>query len=623
MPVVPTAYSLQPTALQPTAYSLHSLQPTAYRPTAFSLSNPLTTIMSVPRSRNSAPAAASQTSEKAARSRPTDPASGVDSPAGASVAAPKQARSIRSRKTGAYSTAGDALVGGKSSPAPRKKARPDGVERTPAGDKLRLLFVTSECAPYAKIGGLADVVAGLAKQLHQMGHEVRILMPLYASVDRSRHDIVFSGSACIHMGGGEENWVGVHTAILDGQVPIWFVDYDRFFNRPGIYDYAGSEYDDNAFRFALLSKAALQLCKDRDFIPDVMHVHDWPGALAPVYLKTWDRVLSPLSRTASVLTIHNIGYQGVYHASAFDYMGVGTDHFVGDEFEDHGKINLLKAGIHFADAITTVSPTHALEILGDGGHGLSPYLQNRRPDVFGILNGADYEHWNPAVDPLLPARYSPAHLSGKAVCKEDLQRRFGLEVRSDVPLFGIVSRLAHQKGFDLLSAALPRALDSMSFQFVLLGSGESRVEDFYRWLASTYPGRVGAHIGFSNDLSHLIEAGSDFFLMPSLYEPCGLNQIYSLKYGTLPIVRSTGGLADTVINYNEPTGTGTGFVFDQPTSQALFDTIGWAVSTWFDRPEHIKSLRQQAMACDFSWKKSAREYLAVYHHALQNRRGSG
>lgn len=454
-----------------------------------------------------------------------------------------------------------------------------------------------------------------------MGHDVRVCLPLYATIDRGKFGIVRVDSACVHMGQNEENWVGIHEATFDGEVPVWFVDHQRFFGRSGIYHDASGEYEDNAFRFALHSKTAIQLCKDHSWIPDVIHIHDWPTSLVAAFLKTWDRVLSPLSNTATVLTIHNVGYQGVYHASAMNYIGVGWEHFDSDKFEDHGRINLLKAGIHYADALTTVSPTHAKELLDPaGGMGLAPYLNARRDDLFGILNGADYEHWDPAIDTLIPAKFTPGDLAGKAVCKSALQERFHLAPRAEWPVFGIVSRFAAQKGFGLLRHALPQALNRMHMQLVVLGTGDSQTEDFFRWLQWAYPGRVGVHIGFSNELSHWIEAGSDFFLMPSLYEPCGLNQMYSMKYGTLPVVRATGGLDDTVENYNEATGEGTGFKFILPTDSALQNTIGWAVSTWFDRPHHIARLRRQAMAQEFSWTKSAREYEKVYKHALIKRR---
>ena len=488
---------------------------------------------------------------------------------------------------------------------------------------LKILFVSSECVPFAKTGGLADVVGGLSKALRRLGHDARVLIPLYSQIDRAKHGIKFVGTACVHMGGGLEHWVGLHQAMLDGEVPVWFLDYDAYFGRPGIYDGPLGHYMDNAFRFALLSKAALQLCKDFQFIPHILHAHDWPTATVPALLKTWDQILSPLSNTASVLTIHNIGYQGKYDANVMPYLGLGAEHFTPEKFEDFGKVNLLKAGIWFADALTTVSPAHATEILGPvGGQGLAMFLNNRRADLFGILNGVDYSDWSPSTDQHIPARFTAGDIRGKAICKAALQRHFHLEERADVPLFGIVSRFAYQKGFSLLREALPGALNNMVMQCVVLGNGDADTEDFFRGLSAAYPGRVGAHVGFSVELSHLIEAGSDFFLMPSLYEPCGLNQIYSLKYGTLPVVRATGGLDDTVQNYNEAAGTGTGFKFWEPSGLALYYCIGWAVSTWFDRPEHIVKMREQAMAQNYDWATSAKHYVNVYQHALQKKQPS-
>jgi starch synthase len=473
-----------------------------------------------------------------------------------------------------------------------------------------------------KTGGLGDVVGALPKVLRRMGLDARVVLPLYSSIDRERFRLQFVSSACIHMGHGEENWVGIYSSLLDDEVHVWFVDYDRFFGRPGIYHDGAGEYLDNAYRFALISKAALQICKDQNFIPEVMHCHDWPTSLVPVFLKTWDRILSPLSNTATVLTIHNIGYQGVYDPSVMRYLGLGDEHYRSDTLEDHGKVNLLKAGVAFADALTTVSPTHAVEILDPvGGCGLAPYLERRRGDLTGILNGVDEEHWNPSSDKLIPARFSASDMSGKIECKRELQRRFGLKVDDSVPLFGVITRFAHQKGMDLLIEASRPALDRMALQLVVLGSGDRHVEDYFRWLPSAYPGRVGSYIGFSNELSHLIEAGSDFFLMPSFYEPCGLNQMYSLKYGTLPVVRATGGLNDSVENYDERTGEGTGFKFFLPTGEALHDTIGWAVSTWFDRPHHIQAMRKRGMEKRFGWENSARKYVEVYRAAIRKKVG--
>jgi starch synthase len=481
----------------------------------------------------------------------------------------------------------------------------------PAPASKRIAFISSECTPLAQTGGLGDVVAGLSKALRKRGHDARVIMPLYGSIDRFKYGIQFVRSCCVHFGRGEEIWVGVFEGKL-GDVPIWFVDYERYFGRHVIYD-----GDEDAYRFAVLSKAALQICKDFNWIPHIAHVHDWMSSLSAVFLKTWDRVLSPLSDTASVLTIHNIGYQGKFPADALAFYGLGADYLSDDKFEDFGGINLLKAGIQYADAVTTVSPTYAKEIRGPiGGMGMHDYLNRRGEHVFGIVNGVDVESWNPATDHYLPARYSVDNMAGKAACKKALQERFGLHVDPKVPLFGIVSRFAPQKGFDLIRGALPQALRDMLMQVVVLGTGDPFTESFFRWLHGAHPHSANAHIGFVPELSHLIEAGSDFFLMPSLYEPCGLNQMYSSLYGTLPVVRATGGLDDTVESYDETTGGGTGFKFNDISQQALYHTIGWAVSTWWDRPQHIAQMQKRGMQRDFTWNHSAEQYEGVYEHAL-------
>jgi len=494
----------------------------------------------------------------------------------------------------------------------KKPAPPVGA---PGSSAKRIVFITAECTPLAQTGGLGDVISGLSKALRKRGHDARIIMPLYQSINREKHGITYSRSCCVHFGRGEEIWVGVFEGKLDGEVPIWFVDYGRYFDRPYIYD-----DQEDCYRFGVLSKAALQICKDTAWIPHIAHVHDWMTSMSAVFLKTWDRVLSPLSQTASVLTIHNIGYQGKFSPSVLPFYGLGGDYMAPDRFEDFGMINLLKAGIQYADAVTTVSPTYATEIRGPiGGMGMAPYLNNRAEHVFGIVNGVDTEVWNPATDKYLPERFSRDNLAGKAACKRALQERFGLAVDPKIPLFAIISRFAPQKGFDLIRGALPQAMRDMVIQVVALGTGDPFTENFFRWLHGAYPRGANAHIGFSPELSHLIEAGSDFFLMPSLYEPCGLNQMYSSLYGSLPIVRATGGLDDTVENYNEATATGTGFKFWEISGRALFYTIGWAVSTWYDRPQHYAAMQKQGMARDFTWNASARQYEEVYEHALAHR----
>jgi starch synthase len=518
-----------------------------------------------------------------------------------------------------------ALASEGTKPAPatkttsRLKPRKPGLSAAGKTDQpRRILFIASECTPLAQTGGLGDVVAGLSKALLKHGHDVRIVMPLYGQIDRIRYGITPKMPCCVHFGNDEEIWVGIQEGKLDGEVPIWFIDYDRYFGRSWVYD--GS--DEDAWRFGVLSKAALQVCKDLSFIPHVVHVHDWMSSPAAVFLKTWDNVLSPLSDTASVLTIHNIGYQGKFTRTVLPFYGLGPEFMTPDKFEDFGMVNLLKAGIQYADMITTVSPTYAREIREPiGGMGLGMYLNDRGARVTGIINGVDTDTWNPKTDKYLPARFSVDDMKGKAACKRRLQEHFGLEVNPKIPIFAMVSRFAPQKGFDLIRGALPQAMRDMVIQSVALGSGDTFTESFFRWLNGAFPGRANAHIGFSPELAHLIEAGSDFFLMPSSYEPCGLNQMYSSHYGALPIVRATGGLDDTVENYNEAAGTGTGFKFWEMSDRALFYTMGWAVSTWYDRPHHYAAMQRQGMLKDFSWDSSARQYEQVYERAIAHRAG--
>jgi len=467
---------------------------------------------------------------------------------------------------------------------------------SPAEPALRVLFVASECAPYAKCGGLGDVVASLPKALHRLGVDVRIIIPLYDTIDRGKWGLVQEPSCLVKAGGGEVNGCGVWRGTADGDVPIWFIEHDRFFARGGIYDDHGVEFGDNAFRFGLLCMAAAQMCRDREWIPDVMHVHDWPTAVLPVMMDTWRKVGAPLGHAGSVLTIHNQSYQGYSHASALNYLGLGPEYFTPETLESYGKINLLKGGMVFADAITTVSPTYAKEVLVEpGGTGLATTLQKRGADFEGILNGADYSVWNPETDRVIPATYGANSLIGKGLCKQELQSQMGLEADASIPLFGMVCRLTEQKGTGLMREVLPQALEQMNMQLVLLGSGEPQDEQFFRELAQAFPGRVGVEIGYSDELSHRIEAGADFFLMPSLFEPCGLSQLYALRYGTLPVVHATGGLEDTVEQYNEDDGMGTGFKFYGAEGLAFLNAIQWAVETWFERPSR-RVIAQRAWA---------------------------
>jgi starch synthase len=486
---------------------------------------------------------------------------------------------------------------------------------------MKIVLVASESVPFAKTGGLGDAVGGLAKALCARGHEAIVVLPGYSAIDGARFGLrPFLAPLGVWMGDAEE-WCGVRSATWEG-VPAYFVDSDKYFARAGLYhDGDFRDYADNARRFGFLSRAALQLCRDMGFAPDVVHAHDWQTALACAYLKLWHWDDPVLGRAASVLTIHNVAHQGVYPADAYGYLGLQPWNFTGTRFEDHGRINMLKGGIVYADMANTVSPSYAAETrTPGGGHGLAPYLSDRGERYVGILNGVDYGEWDPAGDAKIPARYGRDDLAGKAACKRELQRRLGLDVDETVPLVGSVGRFVEQKGLDVVAAAIDGILGEMRVQLVVLGAGEKGVEGFFGTLPGRWPGRAASWIGYSDELAHWVEAGSDFFLMPSRFEPCGLNQIYSLRYGTLPIVRATGGLNDTVEQYDERTGAGTGFKFDLLTPRTIHDTVGWAVSTFYDRRAHVERMMREAMSRDFSWEKSAAEYERLYARAMERKR---
>jgi len=498
---------------------------------------------------------------------------------------------------------------------------------------MKILMVCSEAVPFAKTGGLADMVSALSISLAKMGHDVKIVLPRYYSIDRTKLTQL-PGALGVPVGHGEE-WCGVYTTTLPGSpkkkpVDVYLIDHEIYFGRDGIY---GTSFEpdflDNARRFTFFGRSAFQLCRKLGWYPDVLHAHDWMSAIVPVYLKFAERGVSGgaggFDETASILTIHNLGYQGIYSKGNYDYTGLGWDVFYQAGFEDWSMMNFLKAGLYSADKLNTVSPNYAEETkTGPHGFRLDGVLRYRSADYSGILNGIDTDVWNPQKDKFIPKTYSLEDMSGKEQAKAALQRHFGLPEDPSVPVVGMVSRLTEQKGvWELFGAGHGSAwgiCTQMKLQFVVLGSGDAWCENEIRSLSSSLP-NLRAQIGYDETLSHLIEAGSDFFLMPSRYEPCGLNQMYSLVYGTLPIVRRTGGLIDTVENYNEETGGGTGFMFDDLTPQAIYDTVGWAVWAWYNYPEHIEAMRKRAMKLDFSWEKSAKKYVDLYERTCRQVRG--
>ncbi|NJO56369.1 MAG: glycogen synthase GlgA [Rhodospirillales bacterium] len=490
-------------------------------------------------------------------------------------------------------------------------------------ERLKIAFLASESVPFIKSGGLADVAGALPKALAERGHDVVVIVPCYATIRRDLGSFEpFISPLGVWMGDSEE-WCTTFRAEV-GDVRYYFIESNKYFDRYGLYhDAEFDDYRDNARRFGFFTRAALQLCKDSGFAADIVHAHDWQTALSPAYLKVWHWDDPVLGGAASVLTIHNIAHQGKYDRADYGHLGLQWGNFTNDKFEDFGGINMLKGGIHFADMVTTVSPTYAEETRGDvGGNGLGPYLRQKGDHYWGILNGADYDHWDPAIDEMIAARYRPSDRVGKQACKRELQRLLNLEEADDIPIVGVIGRFVAQKGFDLLAQSIHSIVESMRVQFAILGSGEKELEWTFGPLPARYPSRVGSYIGYNEELAHQIEAGADFLLMPSRYEPCGLNQLYSLKYGTLPIVRATGGLNDTVHQYDEATGSGTGFKFFLPTAQAVFDTVGWAVSTYFDRPLHMDAMIREAMAEDFSWKRSAISYEHAYAKAIATKQAS-
>ena len=489
---------------------------------------------------------------------------------------------------------------------------------------MKILMVTSETVPFAKTGGLADAVSALALILKKQGHDVRIVMPRYYKIDRTKLKPI---EAPLAVAAGQiETWVKVYESTLpSSEVPVYFIDHEQCFGRDGIYGTkAEPDFHDNPYRSAVLCHGAFQICRMLGWYPDIMHAHDWFCALVPVLLKHVCRN-GYFAHTASVFTIHNLGYQGWYSKDSFPALGLDWNLYHGAGLERNGCINLLQSALSCSDMITTVSPTYAQEIqTPDGGFGLDGLLRVRKDVVRGVLNGCDLDTWNPKTDKYIPYKFDSKNLSNKAKCKAEVQKKLGLPVDPDVPLFGIITRLADQKGIAEVFAptygSIFNICSNMNVQFAILGSGEKWCEDEINSLQSKLP-NLKAYIGYDEGLSHLIEAGSDFFLMPSRYEPCGLNQMYSMLYGTLPIVRRTGGLADTVEQYNEFSGEGTGFLFDSLTPGAIYDTVGWATYAYYNKKDHIKKMQVRGMTKDFSWDKSAEGYMNVYSEALM--RGCG
>lgn len=479
---------------------------------------------------------------------------------------------------------------------------------------LKICLACSELTPLAKTGGLADVSASLAAYLHNAGHDVRVLLPFYKTIDTNGLDIVpvdYMQQVPVSIGPRHGHYSIDMTVLPDSGLPVYLLRCPDLYDRDSLY----TRDDDEHRRFILLSQAAIEMCQHMGFAPDIFHCHDWHTSLIPLYLKTryaWDELFS---KTKSVLTIHNIGYQGIFDAGIIGDLGIDwAENELHQGDLNLGRINFLKTGVLHAHQLTTVSPSYAQEILGDEyGMGLQDLLRARSNTLTGILNGINKKEWNPATDPLIPQTYSSKNLAGKVTCKLELMNELELKGGSDRPLIGVVTRLTGQKGIDLMQKALPTLLRERDFALAVLGSGESRYEQFFSLLQNSFRDSVCFYCGYSNKLAHRIEAGSDIFLMPSLYEPCGLNQMYSLKYGTVPVVRQTGGLADSVELVDPKSGQGTGVLFRDYSETALTWAIGAALDLYDRKPLWQKIIRN-GMAKDFSWEHQGAVYVELFRH---------
>jgi starch synthase len=480
---------------------------------------------------------------------------------------------------------------------------------------MKILFVASEGLPFSKTGGLADVIEALPKSLVALGHEVTILLPRYRN---TRAVAAAVRSLTIPMGDGLRFPAIVEGGTLHG-VYYYFVDDPEYFDREQLYGVAGKDYPDNAERFGEFCGAALEFCK-HVWMPDVIHCHDWQAGLVPVLLRTRYAKDSALQELPVVFSIHNMGYHGVFPRDTLKKLGLPESLFAIDAMEFYGRVNFLKGALIFSDYLTTVSPKYAAEIkTAEYGHGLDGVIRNRADRLTGILNGVDYAAWSPERDRVIAARYSPKDLSGKLACKKNLLELFGLPPETvDKPVIGIVSRFAGQKGFDLIEQVAADLL-AEDLAIVVLGAGESKYEKFFRELAKAHPAKFSARVAYDNVLAHKVEAGADIFLMPSRYEPCGLNQIYSLKYGTVPVVRATGGLDDTIEGYDPATGRGTGFKFQAYDGSALLVAMQQALSIFRDEPAVWRRIQLNGMSRDFSWQVSAIEYAKLYEAGWKSR----
>jgi starch synthase len=481
---------------------------------------------------------------------------------------------------------------------------------------MKILFAASEAVPFAKTGGLADVAGSLPPALASLGHEVSVVMPRYRQADIASYQLRHAASFTVPLGTWQEQ-CDVFKGRMGKNVTVYFINKDIYFDRPELYRTQRADYPDNAERFIFFSRAVLELCVALDLQPEIVHCNDWQTGLIPLYLRKLYRTVETLRRARTVLTVHNLAYQGLFWHWDMRLTGLDWDVFTPEGLEFWGKMNLLKAGLVYADSITTVSKTYSREIqTPEYGCGLEGVLVKRAADLSGIVNGIDTRAWDPARDRALPRTFSASRLAGKAACKKALLQRLGLTDAGE-PLVGMVTRLVDQKGLDILTKALPELL-SLGVRLVILGTGDVKYHQVLTKTANRFRDRMSVQLHYDDGLARSIYAGCDLFLMPSRFEPCGLGQMIALRYGAVPIVRRTGGLADTVVDYNARTGRGTGFVFGEYSAPALVECLRRALEVYHDR-EKWKLLIRAGMKQDFSWERSAKEYVKVYRKAMRKR----
>lgn len=480
---------------------------------------------------------------------------------------------------------------------------------------MKVLIASPEIYPFVKTGGLADVTGALPKALSKMGIETRVILPKHKGIEEQGFPIKYTGNTISCRVSQSYVDAEVVESEYDG-IKAYLIEKDEYYYRDYLYSTPDGDYLDNAERFSFFAKSIIEAIKVVGFIPDVLHCNDWETSLAPVFLRTLYKDDPELQNVATLLTIHNLGYQGIFWHYDMHLLDIGWEYFTPEYLEFFGHINFLKGGIVFSDVLNTVSKKYSEEIqTAEFGCGLDGILQTRNQDLFGIVNGVDYDEWSPEKDKYIPARYDSQKQDGKKICKAALQKVFGLPVDEKTPLVATISRLADQKGFDLIASSMEEML-ATGIQYMILGTGERKYHDLFERLSKQHPKTFSVKIAYDNNLAHLMEAGSDMFLMPSRYEPCGLNQIYSLKYGTVPIVRGVGGLEDTIIDYTHFPDKGTGFKFYDYTDVALLDAIGRALEVFKDK-KSWDELVQKCMKEDFSWGKSAREYAEIYGKAIK------